>query len=87
MYWLDPLHYALEGLIMSQFHDDTTPIRTMNGETMTAENYIQNVQFPSWNYDHIGYDVLALCFFISCSMYVAYLLIICCFYEINYCIL
>ena len=68
MYWLDPLHYALEGLIMSQFHGDTSPITTMDGSVMTAEDYIQNVQFPAWNYSNIGYDVLALCLFIGCSL-------------------
>lgn len=66
MYWLDPLHYALEGLITTQFHQDSTAIRTMDGTIMTAEDYIQHVHFPSWNYDHVGYDVLALCLFIGC---------------------
>ena len=26
MYWLDPLHYALQGLVMTQFHGDTTVV-------------------------------------------------------------
>ena len=26
VYWLDPLHYALQGLIFTQFKDDTTPV-------------------------------------------------------------
>lgn len=68
MYWLDPLHYALEGLITSQFHQDDTPITTMNGAIMTAEEYIAQVQFPSWSYDNIGYDVLALCIFIGIAV-------------------
>eukprot|EP01033_Poteriospumella_lacustris_P015615 gene15613-11178_t len=73
MYWLDPLHYALEGLIMTQFHQDTTPIRTMDGSIMTAEDYIQHVQFPSWSYDHVGLDVLALCLFIAFAVIGNYL--------------
>jgi ABC-type multidrug transport system ATPase subunit/ABC-type multidrug transport system permease subunit len=73
MYWLDPLHYALEGLITSQFHDDTSPITTMNGNTTTAENYIQDIQFPSWNYSSIGFDVLALCLFIVVAIVGNYL--------------
>lgn len=68
MYWLNPLHYALEGLIMSQFHEDTTPIKTLNGDIMTAEDYVNNVQFSSWSYDNRGYDVLALCLFIFAGM-------------------
>lgn len=64
MYWLDPLHYTLEGLISSQFHGDTTPIRTMNDAITTAEGYVQTVLFPAWKYESIGYDALALCLFI-----------------------
>lgn len=58
---------------MSQFHQDTTPIRMMNGAMTTAESYIQNIQFPAWNYDNVGYDVLALCFFIGVSLVGNYL--------------
>eukprot|EP01040_Poterioochromonas_malhamensis_P003178 gene3178-3388_t len=73
MYWLNPLHYALEGLIMSQFHEDTTPIKTLNGDIMTAEDYVNNVQFSSWSYDNRGYDVLALCLFIFAGITGMYL--------------
>eukprot|EP00981_Chlorochromonas_danica_P012222 scaffold4674_cov299-Ochromonas_danica.AAC.1 len=31
MYWLNPLHYSLEGLYSSQFKDDHTLIKTSNG--------------------------------------------------------
>ena len=65
MYWINPLHYALEGLIMSQFHGDTTMIRLMNGAKVTAEEYVTGYQFTTWSYDHIGYDVLAMGIFIS----------------------
>eukprot|EP00981_Chlorochromonas_danica_P002643 scaffold519_cov179-Ochromonas_danica.AAC.2 len=60
VYWLNPFHYALEGLIMTQFHKDDTVITTSNGEKVTAEYYITEVQFKDWSYDHVGYDVLAL---------------------------
>lgn len=68
MYWINPLHYTLEGLIMSQFHEDTTPITTLTGRTVTAEYYLDNVQFSTWSYEHLGYDVLALCLFSACAM-------------------
>ena len=68
MYWLNPLHYTLEGLIMTQFHDDTTPVTTLVGQTVTAEYYIDEVQFSTWSYSHVGYDVLALCFFCGLAM-------------------
>eukprot|EP01040_Poterioochromonas_malhamensis_P003188 gene3188-3399_t len=60
MYWLNNLHYNLEGLIMSQFKGDTTPIKTLNGDITTAEEYMTGVQFSTWTYGHIGYDVLGL---------------------------
>ena len=60
MYWIDPLHYMLEGLIMSQFHGDTTMVTLMNGVQVTAETYITQVRFTKWSYGHVGYDVLAL---------------------------
>merc|ERR1719276_278475 len=28
MYWLDPLHYAVEGVVVTQFQGDDTPITT-----------------------------------------------------------
>lgn len=68
MYWLDPLHYTLESLIMSQFHGDTTKITTADGSITTAEAYIDDVQFSKWSYGHIGFDVLALFIFIGCAM-------------------
>ncbi len=68
MYWLNNLHYNLEGLIMSQFKDDTTPIKTLNGEVMTAEDYMTTEQFSTWSYGHIGYDVLGLGVYIAVAM-------------------
>lgn len=68
MYWINPLHYALEGLITSQFHGDTTKVKMMDGSITTAEHYINHVQFTTWSYDHIGYDVLALGGFMFLSM-------------------
>ena len=60
MYWLDPLHYVLEGLISAMFHKDTTEITLMNQMTTTAETYITEYQYSKWSYGHIGFDILAL---------------------------
>jgi ABC-type multidrug transport system permease subunit len=68
MYWMNPLHYALEGLITSQFHGDTTKITMMDGSITTAEDYITNYQFTTWRYSHIGFDVLALGIFIGLAL-------------------
>jgi hypothetical protein len=63
MYWLDPLHYALEGLTMTQFRGDTTTIIVPPGATETAEDFI-NGYYEKWSYDHIGKDIVALFMFI-----------------------
>jgi hypothetical protein len=68
MYWLNPLHYALEGLIMTQFHGDDTSIRLMNGQLETAEKFVGEVQFSTWSYGHVGYDVLALGLFLGMAL-------------------
>lgn len=68
MYWLNPLHYALEGLISAMFRGDSTPIVMLNQESTTAESYIRDYQFTSWSYGHIGYDVLALGIFIIVTL-------------------
>jgi ABC-type multidrug transport system permease subunit len=68
MYWINPLHYTLEGLITSQFHGDDTEITLLNGDKSTAEGFIEDYQFTTWSYSHVGYDVLALCIFISIFM-------------------
>ncbi len=65
MYWLNPLHYSLEGLIMAMFHKDDTMITNMQGVSMTAETYMTKYQYTTWAYVHIGLDVLALGLFIT----------------------
>jgi len=37
MYYLSPLHYALEGLVFSQAHGDRTPVTSFSGTVITAE--------------------------------------------------
>jgi ABC-type multidrug transport system permease subunit len=63
LYWLDPLHYALQGLTMTQFHGDTTTITNIDGTTTTAEAFIGNY-FASWEYSQLGNDIVALVMFI-----------------------
>lgn len=68
MYWVNPLHYALEGLITTQFRGDDTMITTLTGQVMTAETFITQEQFSTWKYDNVGFDVLALCIFLGFSL-------------------
>lgn len=64
MYWLDPLHYALEGLVTTQFYKDTTPV-TVTGMpgTMPAGDFVA-MFYPDWQYSHRGLDIMALFLFI-----------------------
>ncbi len=66
MYWLSPLHYALEGLVVTQFHEDNTAVTLADGTVSTAEAYISG-DFKEWKYSHVGNDVLALCLFCGVS--------------------
>ena len=64
MYWLDPLHYVIEGLAVTQFNGDHMMITlTGSGEEVTAHTYMHSF-YTEWRYAHRGYDVMALCLFI-----------------------
>ncbi|CAM9211888.1 unnamed protein product [Ectocarpus fasciculatus] len=59
VYWLDPLHYALEGLFTTQFNKDDTVITLFDGQTTTAEAYVED-SFDGWDYSHRIGDAVAL---------------------------
>ena len=64
MYWLDPLHYAVEGLVVTQFHKDSTPITIVEtGEVTTAGAFVADF-YPDWQYGHRGLVAMALLLFI-----------------------
>ena len=64
MYWLDPLHYALEGIITTQFNRDATVISVTGSQYVTtASSFVQNF-YSEWTYGHRGGDVFALLLFI-----------------------
>lgn len=63
LYWLNPLHYALEGLFTTQFKDDNTDITLITGGTTTAEAYVKDA-FSEWSYSHRYGDAVALVIFI-----------------------
>ena len=64
MYWLDPLHYALEGLVVTQFNRDSTPIAiTGTTDVVTASTYVADF-YSDWHYATRGYDIMALFLFI-----------------------
>ncbi len=69
MYWLDPLHYAIEGLVTTQFNRDSTPV-TVTGlaAPIPASLFVEQF-YPDWDYSHRGLDIMALCLFIFALRY------------------
>ena len=63
VYWLDPLHYALEGLFVTQFNKDDTVITLFDGQETTAEEFVED-SFSGWDYSHRIGDAVALLIFI-----------------------
>ena len=64
MYWLNPLHYAIEGLVVTQFNRDATAVTiTGSGAVVTAQSFVTSF-YEDWHYSARGYDILALCLFI-----------------------
>jgi hypothetical protein len=61
-YWLSPLHYAFEGIIMTQFHNDDTAVTSFTGQKVTAEKFISSY-YTEWNYSHRGGDLIGLILF------------------------
>jgi hypothetical protein len=70
VYWINPLHYALEGLFMTQFNGDRTPITLYTGYQTTAQEYVGMV-FEEWSFKHRGGDIAALLIFIAALRYIS----------------
>eukprot|EP00596_Hydrurales_sp_CCMP1899_P009612 CAMPEP_0119038002 /NCGR_PEP_ID=MMETSP1177-20130426/6649_1 /TAXON_ID=2985 /ORGANISM="Ochromonas sp, Strain CCMP1899" /LENGTH=1597 /DNA_ID=CAMNT_0006999999 /DNA_START=48 /DNA_END=4838 /DNA_ORIENTATION=+ len=61
MYWLNPLHYCLEGLNMSQFHQDNTRVMRTDGTITSAENWI-NEFYSTWSFSNVHVRDVAVLF-------------------------
>jgi hypothetical protein len=59
LYWLNPLHYALEGIFVTMFYDDDTLISMGDGSRLPLNDFVSNY-FPSWSFSHRWWDVMAL---------------------------
>jgi hypothetical protein len=74
MYWVTPGHYIFEGIIMSQYDGDDTPIVASTGSAFynalncqpsevqcigTAEVWVTS-SFPDWDVENLPYDALYL---------------------------
>jgi hypothetical protein len=63
-YWLDPLHYVVEGLVVTQFHGDHTPVSIIGtAQVQTAASFVSDF-YADWHYSSRGYDIMALCLYI-----------------------
>jgi ABC-type multidrug transport system permease subunit len=73
MYWADPAHYVMEGLVATQFYADHSLVSVLDtSEVMTAQSFAAEF-YSDWHYSARGYDVMALCLFIIAFRYAAYL--------------
>ena len=63
LYWMNPLHYALEGITVTQFYKDHTPIDSYSTDNVTAEDVISEY-YSTWKHAHRGYNAMALLIFI-----------------------
>eukprot|EP00128_Syssomonas_multiformis_P009220 Colp12_sorted_trinity150504_noHs@29141 len=64
MYWINPLHYVIEGLVVTQFNRDHSLV-SVTGSTVvqTAARFVEDF-YPDWHFSARGYDIMALCLFI-----------------------
>eukprot|EP01038_Epipyxis_sp_PR26KG_P004915 gene4915-6878_t len=72
VYWLNPLHYAFQGLVVTQFHKDHTVVTLLDGSTTTAENFIGSY-FSTWKYDDAGLCAMALILLIIALRFATFL--------------
>jgi hypothetical protein len=51
MIWLDPLHYAIEGIVTTQFKGDHSIVSVVGStEVTTAQTFVAEF-YPDWRYD------------------------------------
>ncbi len=72
IYWLDPYHYCLEAVVGSQFHQYTSEITLLNGQTMTVEAFVK-AAFPEWRFDHLPMDIAVMVSFLISTCLLRYL--------------
>jgi hypothetical protein len=63
LYWLSPVHYVAEGMVMTQFHGNTEIIDVIdeNGtQSMTIEQYVIEHFGGKFKYSMRGNDIIIL---------------------------
>ncbi len=71
VYWANPFHYSLEGVIMTQFHNDEDVIALSDGSQQTVYAFVCSA-FSEWKYEHVPYDILALVLFVVSNCFIRY---------------
>ena len=61
LYYINPLSYALQGIILSQFYGDLTVITLADGTTTTAQDYVSTT--TGWNYNSRLHNLIYLFIF------------------------
>ncbi len=60
---MNPFHYALEGVVVTQLRHNEDRITIWSGDTMTVEEFVWK-SFPDWRFEHVSYDILSMILFI-----------------------
>ena len=85
MYWLNPLHYAMEGILMTQYYSNHNLILITETNQYIPISEFLKLFFPSWSYSNRLYDILALVIIIVVLKYFTiYLSMIISFCEFIY---
>jgi len=67
IYYLVPSSYMLEGLVMSQFEGDETPVQPIYGtDALPAHEYVYQHFGGAFTYGHKWYDLGVLLLYIAC---------------------
>lgn len=65
VYYLVPTHYVLEGLVMTQFHDDVTQVTTVMHQQVSAEEFVTDHFGGAFSYDNRWKDLGVLLAYIA----------------------
>jgi ABC-type multidrug transport system ATPase subunit len=86
MYWVTPGHYIFEGIFMSQYENDNTPIEALPGSPFfmslgctnseevcmgTAEGWVQS-SFSDWSTDSIPWNILYLIVLVATTRFLTF---------------
>ncbi|RHZ06263.1 hypothetical protein DYB31_007425 [Aphanomyces astaci] len=81
VYWISPVHYMLEGIVMAQYHDQTAPVVDVLTKTNVAiRDFVEGFFNHTFSPDMIGRNMVLLWVVIG----VVQLLLLCCMTAINH---